>query len=70
MAIYFLFGGEGHKEHGGMGDYLGAFNSLEEAEDAHGPVDWGQIATVRDGQLIVIEEIKLVDAVWTWVSKE
>ena len=50
---FHVFYGEG-KPHGGMDDYGGVYNTLDEAKNAVPGTDaeWGQIAVVRGGTLV------------------
>lgn len=64
--MYFLFAGDTFYPAGGMDDLVGTFATLEEARAAVAEpgvdedgfqirYDWWQIATVRDGELGVVE---------------
>ncbi len=48
-GIYLLFAGLFHDAAGGVGDYLGAFNTIQEAMDAlPGNIEWAHIVVFRD----------------------
>ena len=59
MKRYIVFAGDTYYPCGGIEDYVGAFDSLEEAKDKashdvpyHGVPDWAQVAEVTDGGLV------------------
>ncbi len=54
MKRVFLFAGETYYPSGGMSDYRGAFDSIEEAKAALDREDWewGQIAELTDEGLV------------------
>ena len=54
---YFLFGMLSYDAAGGMGDYMGGFDSIEEARAAFeaSRYEYFDIATLKDGELVSIE---------------
>ena len=63
--MYFLFAGDNYYPVGGMEDLVGTFPTIEAAREAaeagefirtdYGrKYDWYHIATIRDGQLVVV----------------
>jgi hypothetical protein len=56
--LFFLFAGDDpYFPEGGMGDYVGSFPSIADAEAAfdNGPGRWAHIATVHRGRLKIVE---------------
>lgn len=52
---YALFRGDNYYPAGGMDDFVGLFNSIEEAKGNDGG-DWAQIASVPDMKLVAYRD--------------
>jgi hypothetical protein len=60
--MFFLFTFREHEQRGGVGDYVGGFDTIEAAKAAHAArnnEEEAHIAVVRDGELVIIEQIEL-----------
>jgi hypothetical protein len=64
---YFLFVGESGSCLGGMQDYYGAYGEPRAAQAAiPAGVDWAELATVRDGRLVVVATGRRRGPTWLW----
>ena len=66
-TYYFLFAGEAGSCLGGMEDYYGAYARAAAAQAAvPSAADWADIATVRNGTLLVIVAGERHGRSWRW----
>jgi hypothetical protein len=69
--MFFLFAGMSYYPEGGMGDYVGTYATLEEAQAAYwsngSDYQWAHIATVINGELKRVSVYKAKLKVWHYV---